>query len=178
MASAATVQLSTGQRKKPNKSGSYSKQCGRHGCAWFRSRILSERATTPPGSPVRRHHVSANKLANTLRTLESYLYGGIGFPPGALALAHVHDGSPQPAAPRAALFSLRDLLGDGMLWAVPMHRRTVEKRLKRKYGSPEYKLKILTPKVHLCTTAATRKWASCARFHLEQILVNDFVPLA
>ena len=40
-----------------------------------------------------------------------------------------------------------------MLWAVPKHRRTVEKRLKRKYGSPEYKLKILTPKVHLRTCA-------------------------
>ncbi|XP_061519794.1 large ribosomal subunit protein bL32m [Anopheles gambiae] len=77
--------------------------------------------------------------------------------PNRRALAHVHDGSPQPAAPRAALFSLRDLLGDGMLWAVPMHRRTVEKRLKRKYGPSEYKLKILTPKVHLrtCTTCGS-----------------------
>lgn len=36
-----------------------------------------------------------------------------------------------------------------MLWAVPKHRRTVEKRLKRKYGTPEYVLKILKPKAHL-----------------------------
>lgn len=46
----------------------------------------------------------------------------------------------------SAPFSLKDLIGDGFLWAVPKNRRTIEKRLKRKYGSPEYVLKILLPK--------------------------------
>lgn len=33
-----------------------------------------------------------------------------------------------------------------MLWAVPKFRRTNERKLKRKFGSPEYVLKILLPK--------------------------------
>lgn len=40
-------------------------------------------------------------------------------------------------------FSLQDLIGDGILWAVPKHRRTLEKRLKRKFrcpGKPGYYL--------------------------------------
>ncbi|KAG4078344.1 hypothetical protein HA402_013054 [Bradysia odoriphaga] len=48
-----------------------------------------------------------------------------------------------------APFSLQDLIGDGFLWAVPKNRRTIEKRWKRKYGSPEYFLKILQPKTTL-----------------------------
>lgn len=34
-------------------------------------------------------------------------------------------------------FSLKDLIGDGFLWAVPKSRRSVERRQKRKYGDPE-----------------------------------------
>lgn len=49
----------------------------------------------------------------------------------------------------AAPYSLKDLIGDGFLWAVPKNRRTVEKRWKRKFGSPEYVLKILLPKTTL-----------------------------
>ena len=36
-----------------------------------------------------------------------------------------------------------------MLWAVPKSRRSLERRLKRKYGSPDYKMKILQKKTHL-----------------------------
>uniref|UniRef100_A0A0K8TSF4 Large ribosomal subunit protein bL32m n=1 Tax=Tabanus bromius TaxID=304241 RepID=A0A0K8TSF4_TABBR len=38
---------------------------------------------------------------------------------------------------------------DGIFWAVPKHRRTLEKRLKRKYGMPEYVWKMLKPKTNL-----------------------------
>lgn len=48
-------------------------------------------------------------------------------------------------------FSLKDIIGDGFLWAVPKHRRTLERRHKRKYGSPEYVLKILQPKTNIKT---------------------------
>lgn len=44
---------------------------------------------------------------------------------------------------------LRDLLGDGILWAVPKHRRSIEKRLKRKFGVPKYDWKPLRVKEHL-----------------------------
>ncbi len=45
-----------------------------------------------------------------------------------------------------APFSLKDLIGDGFLWAVPKNRRTIEKRWKRKFGYPQYVMKLLQPK--------------------------------
>lgn len=45
--------------------------------------------------------------------------------------------------------SLNDLLGDGFLWAVPKHRRSIEKRLNRKFGLPKYDWKPLRVKEHL-----------------------------
>ncbi|XP_018564249.1 39S ribosomal protein L32, mitochondrial [Anoplophora glabripennis] len=69
------------------------------------------------------------------------------YPPGAFCLAGTAvDRFPQP--PR---FSLKDVLGDGFLWAVPKHRRSIEKRLKRKFGHPDYVLKIMKPKTNLRT---------------------------
>ncbi|XP_030376133.1 39S ribosomal protein L32, mitochondrial [Scaptodrosophila lebanonensis] len=72
-----------------------------------------------------------------------------GSPPPALALAGFHQqindvGSTQN-------FNLKQLLGNGVLWAVPKHRRTVEKRLNRKFGYPEYVWKPLKVKTHLRT---------------------------
>lgn len=46
-------------------------------------------------------------------------------------------------------FSLKDLIGDGFLWGVPTHRRTIEKRLTRKFGHPKYVMKIFKPKTTL-----------------------------
>lgn len=46
-------------------------------------------------------------------------------------------------------WSLKNIIDNGILWAVPKHRRTIERRWKRKYGSPEYFLKILLPKTNL-----------------------------
>ncbi|KAJ6635991.1 39S ribosomal protein L32, mitochondrial [Pseudolycoriella hygida] len=48
-------------------------------------------------------------------------------------------------------FSLKDLIGDGFLWAVPRNRRTIEKRLKRKFGHPDYVWKLIKPKTTLRT---------------------------
>ncbi|KAB0800910.1 hypothetical protein PPYR_05264 [Photinus pyralis] len=42
--------------------------------------------------------------------------------------------------------SLKDILNEGFLWAVPRNRRTIEKRLKRQYGDPYYISKLLVPK--------------------------------
>ncbi|CAD7077551.1 unnamed protein product [Hermetia illucens] len=39
--------------------------------------------------------------------------------------------------------TLREIWSDAILWAVPKHRRTVEKRLKRKYGRPDQFWKML-----------------------------------
>ncbi|XP_060525927.1 large ribosomal subunit protein bL32m [Cylas formicarius] len=46
---------------------------------------------------------------------------------------------------------LNDIIGDGFLWAVPKSRRTLEKRQKRRFGHPEYILKILRPRKDLRT---------------------------
>lgn len=48
-------------------------------------------------------------------------------------------------------FSLKDLIGDGILWAVPKHRKSIERRLKAKYGHPKYHMKIMSPKTTLRT---------------------------
>lgn len=45
--------------------------------------------------------------------------------------------------PSADTFSLKDLIGDGILWAVPKHRKTIERRLKAKYGNPKYHMKLI-----------------------------------
>ncbi|KAL1375641.1 hypothetical protein pipiens_017384 [Culex pipiens pipiens] len=88
---------------------------------------------------------------------------GSGFPPaGAFALAGIEGGHRSASNPDP--FSLKALLGDGILWAVPKHRRTLEKRLKRKFGTPDYKLKILTPKTHL------RMCATCGDDHEVGVL--------
>ncbi|XP_044727426.1 39S ribosomal protein L32, mitochondrial [Chrysoperla carnea] len=72
------------------------------------------------------------------------------FPPDAYCLAGINiDNRPAPSNVAKSKFSLKDLIGDGLLWAVPKNRRTIERRLKRKYGSPEYVVKILKPKNHL-----------------------------
>ncbi|XP_067619432.1 large ribosomal subunit protein bL32m [Eurosta solidaginis] len=94
---------------------------------------------------------------NLLNRLENVLmFGHRGQPPTQLALV----GMPSmdwdaaritPQTDKPDRFSLKDLLGDGILWAVPKHRRTVEKRLKRKFGLPEYNWKPLKTKTNLRT---------------------------
>ncbi|EDV93942.1 39S ribosomal protein L32, mitochondrial [Drosophila grimshawi] len=66
--------------------------------------------------------------------------------PPAPALAYIV----QPHSdPHNSSFSLRELIGDGILWAVPKHRRSVEKRLNRKFGHPDYVWKPLKEKRNL-----------------------------
>lgn len=70
----------------------------------------------------------------------------------------------------APKFTLKDIIGDGFLWAVPKHRRTIEKRLKRKFGHPDYVLKILKPKSYLkiCNVCGDDHEAGvlCRKFNL------------
>lgn len=67
-------------------------------------------------------------------------------PPAALCF----DLGVDPSQPLGS--SLKDILNEGFLWAVPRNRRTIEKRLKRQYGNPYYTSKILVPKktLHVC----------------------------
>ena len=63
-----------------------------------------------------------------------------------LALAYVHDKKPATSPKK---FSIKDIVGDGFLLAVPKFRRTIEKKLKRKFGSPEYVWKMIVPKNYI-----------------------------
>lgn len=38
--------------------------------------------------------------------------------------------------PQREPFSIKDILGDGFLWAVPRSRRTLERRHTRRFGNP------------------------------------------
>ncbi|KAG5882796.1 hypothetical protein JTB14_035626 [Gonioctena quinquepunctata] len=73
---------------------------------------------------------------------------GRGYPPDAFCLAGIEANNHPRASPA---WSLKDVLGDGFLWATPKHRRSLEKRMKRRFGSSEYVLKILTPRTDLRT---------------------------
>jgi len=73
-----------------------------------------------------------------LQRLESVLPALLGrspFPPGSLGLL-VAETSQTSSTPQP--FSIKDLIGDGIVWGVPKHRRSIERRMKRKFGDPYY----------------------------------------
>lgn len=75
---------------------------------------------------------------------------GRGFPPaGVCAIECGHSINPTQYSGKSSSFSLNDLLKDGILWAVPKHRRTIEKRLKRRFGVPKYIWKPPVPKTNI-----------------------------
>lgn len=86
-------------------------------------------------------------LRGVLKNLENAMRLNGGAPAMALAV------DPHASLPmhKNSSFTLRDLIGDGFLWAVPKHRRSVEKRLNRKFGYPEYVWKPLKEKRNLRT---------------------------
>lgn len=54
-------------------------------------------------------------------------------------------------------FSLKDLIGDGMLWAVPKHRRTIERRLKRKFVENNPERPHLNTRLQVCSQCGNHK---------------------
>lgn len=60
-----------------------------------------------------------------------------------------HDYVPKITQKSNASISLKDIIGDGFMWAVPKTRRPVEVRLSRKFGFPEKHWKMLVPKKNL-----------------------------
>ncbi|XP_075971757.1 mitochondrial ribosomal protein L32 [Anticarsia gemmatalis] len=88
-----------------------------------------------------------NQVLQLLRNVERNLFHNVfGGPPRELALAYVHEKSPSASPSK---FSIKDIIGDGILLAVPKFRRTIERRWKRKYGSPDYELKTIVPKTNI-----------------------------
>ncbi|XP_065157923.1 large ribosomal subunit protein bL32m [Atheta coriaria] len=86
-----------------------------------------------------------------LRRLELHIANALArqFPPEAYALNVLHlDDTPTK---QGKSFSLKDILNDAFLYAVPKHRRSLEKRQKRRFGLPEYNWKMLSPKTNIRT---------------------------
>ncbi|XP_060841233.1 large ribosomal subunit protein bL32m [Rhopalosiphum padi] len=69
-------------------------------------------------------------------------------PPPALSFASTAE-TLKPSI--SALTNVQRLFGDSIFWAVPKHRRTIEKRLKRKFGCINDFYKILLPRTDLLT---------------------------
>ncbi|XP_072939527.1 large ribosomal subunit protein bL32m [Epargyreus clarus] len=84
------------------------------------------------------------QFLNTIRAIERNIFHMFGGPPRELALAYVHEKPLQ--SPPAKKFSIKDIIGDGLLLAVPKFRRTIEKRLKRKFGWEKYVNHMIVPK--------------------------------
>lgn len=83
-----------------------------------------------------------------------------------LALAYVHEPKADVVPKK---FSIKDIIGDGILLAVPKFRRTIEKRWKRKFGSPEYVWKMLVQRndIKVCQECGHHheKGRLCGRLH-------------
>ncbi|RZC33319.1 39S ribosomal protein L32, mitochondrial, partial [Asbolus verrucosus] len=109
------------------------------------------------GSLLIRFNVAIHRLELAIATVL-----GRRSPPDGLCLAGVPIQEHQPRP--ASAFSLKDLLGDGFLWGVPTARRTIERRLKRKFGDPYYIEKILKPKTNI------RTCNTCGDDHLAGVL--------
>ncbi|CAH1710966.1 39S ribosomal protein L32, mitochondrial [Aphis gossypii] len=69
-------------------------------------------------------------------------------PPPALSFASPIE-TLKPSIP--ALTNIERLFGDSIFWAVPKHRRSIEKRLKRKFGCIDDFYKMLLPRTDLFT---------------------------
>ncbi|XP_014366787.2 39S ribosomal protein L32, mitochondrial [Papilio machaon] len=85
-------------------------------------------------------------MLNFLKTIERNVFHMFGHPPRELALVQIYE--KQLPHPKKS-FSIKDIVGDGFLLAVPKFRRTIEKKLKRKFGYPEYVWKMLVPKTNI-----------------------------
>lgn len=63
-----------------------------------------------------------------------------------LALVKIYE---KPSPQLKKRFTIKDIVGDGFLLAVPKFRRTIEKKWKRKFGYSEYVWKMLVPKTNI-----------------------------
>ncbi|KDR14769.1 39S ribosomal protein L32, mitochondrial isoform X1 [Zootermopsis nevadensis] len=94
-------------------------------------------------------------LGQALKKIENVFALAIGrqFPPHGLCMVVVQSDATNKTIPKSSL-SPEELFRHGFLWAVPYKRRSLEKRLSRKFGYPEYVYKLLLPKRNLlvCNT--------------------------
>uniref|UniRef100_A0A1B6LYK9 Large ribosomal subunit protein bL32m n=1 Tax=Graphocephala atropunctata TaxID=36148 RepID=A0A1B6LYK9_9HEMI len=94
----------------------------------------------------------ASQAYQSLTNIENnILFSFIGrrYPPDAFCVVSNDNSTITNRTSEAPPLSLEELLKDSILWAVPKHRRTVEKRLSRKFGWPKLVWKPIVPKKNL-----------------------------
>ncbi|XP_059610099.1 large ribosomal subunit protein bL32m [Phlebotomus argentipes] len=87
-------------------------------------------------------------LARVFSAIERFIFPQFPRQFPALAVAGVDNRLERSEQGSGLWESLKNTLEDAIVWAVPKSRRTVEKRMMRKFGSPE-KPKLLQVKTHL-----------------------------
>ncbi|XP_066246083.1 large ribosomal subunit protein bL32m [Euwallacea similis] len=89
------------------------------------------------------------QVHRALRNLERAVFGALTsrYPPDDFRLCVDFEPQKERIINEKSVFE--EIFRDGFLFAVPKHRRSIEARLRRKFGSPEYILKILLPKKNL-----------------------------
>ncbi|XP_011694038.1 PREDICTED: 39S ribosomal protein L32, mitochondrial [Wasmannia auropunctata] len=91
---------------------------------------------------VKKDHIGTmNRLSLALQKFEQAIQTifGRGFPPGSLYAINCNGflNEPKPTS-RLGLDSLKEIFDNGILWAVPKKRRSLEERLKRRFGYMKY----------------------------------------
>ncbi|GLH07229.1 39S ribosomal protein L32, mitochondrial [Gryllus bimaculatus] len=111
-------------------------------------------------------------LRDTLKIIDWAVISVLGrpFPPSDPCLAVAH----YETAPEKT-YSLDNVFDSAFLWAVPKHRTTIEKRLKRKFGSPDYGMKIYLPKTNLleCNTCGHHHEAGVLCSHCYEKVIAE-----
>ncbi|XP_011875994.1 PREDICTED: 39S ribosomal protein L32, mitochondrial [Vollenhovia emeryi] len=75
---------------------------------------------------------------------------GRGFPPGPLcAVTDCHGFPSELKSTNLGRQSLKDIIGNGIVWAVPKRRRSLERRLMRKFGVMKYNWKPSIAKTNI-----------------------------
>lgn len=97
-----------------------------------------------------------NRLCLAFQRFEQTIFQtifGRGFPPGLCAIDCNSFLNESKLANRSSNRSLEEILKNGILWAVPKHRRTIEKRLQRRFGAEKYIWKPPVPRTDLLMCA-------------------------
>ncbi|GAB1866640.1 Large ribosomal subunit protein bL32m [Camponotus japonicus] len=93
-----------------------------------------------------------NRLCSVFQRFEqtiSQTIFGRGFPPGLCAIDCGSFPNDSKLSNHFGNRSLEEILKNGILWAVPKKRRTIEKRLSRRFGVEKYFWKPPVPKTNL-----------------------------
>lgn len=112
---------------------------------------------------------------DSLKSIDRIIFGLLGrqFPPGTPCFAVSNDFP--IATTEKKSFTFKDILENSILWAVPKSRRTIEKRLRRKFGHPDYVMKILKPKKNLlsCNTCGHHHEAGMLCPHCYEQVIEE-----